>query len=66
MVFLLGAGAAHFELIVRRRLNGGDVVLRRLVRLVGNPQDELIERHHDDRNQILPTERNDCGQGSDE
>ena len=50
LVFLLGAGAAHLELIVGRCLDRGDVLFHRLVRLVGiDPQDELVERHHCDR-----------------
>src|SRR5262249_6028651 len=43
----------------RRRLDGLDVVLRGLVRRIGvDPQDELVERHHGDRREVLPAERN--------
>ena len=59
LVFLLGAGATHLELRRRRRLDGFDVLLRGLIRRLGvDPQDELVERHHGDRREVLPIERN--------
>ena len=57
LVFLLGAGAAHLEGLVVAGLDRLDVVLGRLVgRVGGHPQDELVERQHGDRRQVLPAE----------
>ena len=58
LILLLGAGAGHLEAARPGRLGRIDVFDRRLVRLVAvDPEDELVQREHRNRRQILPIER---------
>ncbi len=58
LVFLLRPGATHLELLVIASLHGREVGFGILVRALGiDPQDELVERQHGDRRQVLPVER---------
>ena len=75
LVFLLGAGAAHFESLVGLGLHGGDEIFGRLVRRIGmDPQHKLVKRQHRDWRQVPPVERHasskrrgeQVGQGDDD
>ena len=58
LVFLLGAGAAHLELVGRLHSDGVEKLLGGLVgRLLVHPQHELVQRHHRHRRQVAPVER---------
>ena len=59
LVFLLGAGAAHFHRAFGRLFLRIDEVFHVLVRLLGvDPEHEFVERQHRDRSEVLPVERN--------
>ena len=63
LVFLLGAGAAHLELVGPGLLDRIEVVLGRLVsRFCRDPQHEVVEGQHGDRRQIFPVERHARGE----
>ena len=68
LVFLLRTGTAHLDGAGGSGLHRIDVVLHRLVRLVGvHPEHEFVERQHGDRREILPVERNSgCERGGEE
>ena len=63
LVFLLGAGSAHFEGLIGCGFDSGHVVGRGFVRCVGmHPKNELVQRQHRYRCQVTPIEGHASGQ----